>query len=145
MQEYVVGFMFSDSADRVLLIRKNRPKWQAGLLNGIGGHIEAGENPLQAMVREFREETGFEHGDWRQYLVFEFAGGRVYVFEARSDAAVANARTMTDEELIVSSSIVPQDALQNLHWMIPMALDEQARAARVSASDENPLWLATAA
>jgi hypothetical protein len=38
--EYVVGFAF-DTDGRVALIRKNRPEWQAGRLNGIGGHVEA--------------------------------------------------------------------------------------------------------
>jgi hypothetical protein len=54
---YVLGFVFSEDSSRVLLVWKNRPAWQAGKLNGIGGKIEAGETPLQAMQREFREET----------------------------------------------------------------------------------------
>lgn len=57
---YVLGFMFDHEEKHVLLIWKNRPKWQAGKLNGIGGKIEAGETPLQAMEREFTEETFFK-------------------------------------------------------------------------------------
>lgn len=57
--EYVLGFMFNEDESKVLLVHKNRPTWQAGKLNGIGGKIEAGETPLQAMEREFMEETGF--------------------------------------------------------------------------------------
>lgn len=48
---YVVGFMFSSDKTLVTLIRKNRPKWMNGKLNGVGGKIEIGETPLQAMVR----------------------------------------------------------------------------------------------
>jgi 8-oxo-dGTP pyrophosphatase MutT (NUDIX family) len=63
---YVVGFLFSEDESRVLLVWKNRPAWQDGKLNGVGGKIEAGETPLQAMEREFKEETYFgalfEHG-----------------------------------------------------------------------------------
>jgi 8-oxo-dGTP pyrophosphatase MutT (NUDIX family) len=63
---YVVGFLFSQDESKVLLVWKNRPAWQNGKLNGIGGKIEAGETPLQAMEREFKEETYFgalfEHG-----------------------------------------------------------------------------------
>ena len=55
---YVAGFLFSPDRSRVLLIRKNRPAWQAGKLNGLGGKIEPGETPPQAMRREFREEQG---------------------------------------------------------------------------------------
>ena len=35
-------------------------EWQAGLLNGIGGKIEDGEAPIEALVREFAEETGVQ-------------------------------------------------------------------------------------
>ena len=52
MKEYVVGFMFSEE------ILKNKPDWQAGRLNGVGGKVEPNEYPDQAMVREFEEETG---------------------------------------------------------------------------------------
>jgi len=57
---YVVGFLFSEDQSRVLLVWKNRPAWQNGKLNGVGGKIEAGETPLQAMEREFKEETYFD-------------------------------------------------------------------------------------
>ena len=56
---YVLGFVFSEACDRVLLMWKNRPAWQAGKLNGIGGKIEAGETAQHAMEREFTEETMF--------------------------------------------------------------------------------------
>lgn len=53
---YVLGFAFDDN--KVLLIRKTKPKWQAGRLNGVGGKVEAFDKDyLAAMVREFHEET----------------------------------------------------------------------------------------
>jgi 8-oxo-dGTP diphosphatase len=53
-------FLF-DSLDRVLLIRgaSNKKNW-ANLYNGIGGHIEAGEQILEAANRELIEETGIK-------------------------------------------------------------------------------------
>ena len=42
MSEYVVGFMLETLSDRVIVIRKQKPLWQSGLLNGVGGKIEAG-------------------------------------------------------------------------------------------------------
>ena len=48
--EYVVGFAFDKKRENVALIQKNRPPWQKGKLNGIGGHIEA-----EAAVRWLRE------------------------------------------------------------------------------------------
>lgn len=57
-RRFVLGFCFDIGYHNVLLIEKNRPPWQAGKLNGIGGKIEEGESPSGAMVREFQEETG---------------------------------------------------------------------------------------
>lgn len=146
MQEYVLGFMFDDTAERVLLIRKNRPSWQAGLLNGIGGHIEPGELPIDAMIREFREETGASHDDWRHYLVLEFPKGRIYCYAAQNTDACNEARTMTDEPLVITQiAQMPHDVLDNIRWMIPMALDRGAHAARVSSGGPTPDWFQIAA
>jgi 8-oxo-dGTP diphosphatase len=60
MISYVVGFMFSEYCNEIALIKKKRPEWQKGRLNGIGGHIEKNEVPHDAMYREFEEEAGIE-------------------------------------------------------------------------------------
>ncbi len=57
---YVAGFLFEPYMERVVLIQKEKPTWQKGRLNGVGGKMELGETPLQAMQREFREETGLD-------------------------------------------------------------------------------------
>lgn len=75
MTRYVVGFLFAD--DEVLLIKKNHPSWQFGKLNGLGGHIEENESPLDAMIREFEEESGgarIEH--WNMFLLLKGGGLR---------------------------------------------------------------------
>jgi 8-oxo-dGTP pyrophosphatase MutT (NUDIX family) len=56
---YVLGFAFG-SHGRVLLIRKERPAWQRGRMNGLGGKVESGETDAQAMRREFLEECGLD-------------------------------------------------------------------------------------
>ena len=58
MKTYCVGFMFSQNLQRVALIRKTHPDWQAGKLNGIGGEIDSRLALSDEMVREFAEETG---------------------------------------------------------------------------------------
>lgn len=60
MYGYVVGFAFTEEATSILLVRKNRPEWQKGCLNGIGGKIEDGETPAEAMSREAFEEAGIK-------------------------------------------------------------------------------------
>ena len=46
--------------DAVLLIEGARRKRWAGKLQGIGGGVQPGENPVRAAVREIREETGLQ-------------------------------------------------------------------------------------
>ena len=45
--------------DQVLLIHKKKGLG-AGMVNAPGGHIEEGETPVEAAVRETREEVGLE-------------------------------------------------------------------------------------
>ena len=54
--QYCLGFGYYN--DCVVLIKKERPKWQKGFLNGVGGKLEKNETALEAMIREFFEETG---------------------------------------------------------------------------------------
>jgi len=65
MTRYVLGFLIEKRTRRVVLITKSRPEWQAGKLNGVGGHIEEGEDALSAMRREWSEETGMPTSDWQ--------------------------------------------------------------------------------
>lgn len=130
MQEYVLGFAFSKDKQRVLLIKKKRPEWQKGLLNGIGGKIEKNETAYDAMIREFKEETGIvtEHDDWTIYSVMEGDKFKVCVFSAFLDS-LDTAQSMTDEQVINASvkhtlPILNREGVTNLSWLIPMALDE---------------------
>ena len=52
--------------DEVLLIRipEDRSSW-SGLYNGVGGHVEQGEDPLSAARREIFEETGLSPKELR--------------------------------------------------------------------------------
>lgn len=85
MQEYVAGFLFRQKGNgifqcegiiEVALIRKIKPEWQNGLLNGIGGKIEPGEYPLGAMIREFQEEAGLYILDWQHFATMNCGGNR---------------------------------------------------------------------
>lgn len=52
---------FIEKNDEVLMIERSKENAFAyQKLNGIGGHIEKGEDPLTAVRREVREESGLE-------------------------------------------------------------------------------------
>lgn len=53
---YVVGFVFNENLDKVVLMKRSKNPY-SGLLNGLGGKIEASETALEAMKREWKEET----------------------------------------------------------------------------------------
>lgn len=84
-EKMVVGFVFNEIFTRCLLIRKNRPKWMEGLLNGIGGHIEEGETPEEAMKRECFEECGLEISNWKEICIMSGENWSVDVFAATAD------------------------------------------------------------
>jgi 8-oxo-dGTP diphosphatase len=55
-------FLFHGEHVLLLKLAKNKGAWK-GQYNGIGGHIEQGEDPLTAARREIVEETGLAHGE----------------------------------------------------------------------------------
>lgn len=121
MTEYVAGFMFG--GDNVALIRKTKPAWQAGRLNGIGGKIEPGETPIQAMVREFEEETGFKTypDNWKEFVSLNGDGFVVHFFFTYGP--VEELKTTTDEvvTLVPIKEVSVENAIPNLTWLLPMA------------------------
>jgi len=124
MKRYVVGFLF-DGAGNVVLIKKNRPAWQAGFLNGVGGHMEINESPGTAMSREFKEETGVEIAPdrWRLFAQLKGEGVEVWCFTC---VRTANLRQMTDELVSWYNEAICFDpaVLPSLSWLIPMARDQ---------------------
>lgn len=126
---YTVGFLFSFDKQQIALIRKNRPDWQKGRLNGIGGHVEAGETAAQCMMREFGEEIFYPSPyktEWRQYCTLVGPSFDVYCFAAMGDLAGIKAKTDEDVEIINVDQIHPlrnKDMIENLPTLVSMAID----------------------
>lgn len=122
---FVLGFLFSEDGTRIAVINKNRPAWQAGAINGLGGKIEAGEKPLDAMNREFREEAGVFVGLWDRFAELYGTDFEVVVFRAFSDACLHRVSTVGDErvEVMPIRDALATRHISNLSWLLPLALD----------------------
>lgn len=81
-QKYVLGFIFNKDKTKIALIRKDRPEWQKGLLNAVGGKVEADETSFEAMIRECKEETDqlILINEWRNFCNFSGDWGSVECF-----------------------------------------------------------------
>lgn len=119
--------MFSLDFSLVWMVRKNRPDFQAGKLNGIGGKVELREDPISAMVREFREETGAETRaeEWLPFArIGHLPDWAVYFYACQSDRY--DLETKTDETIVsidTATISTRADVLENMRWLIPLAMD----------------------
>ena len=132
MMEYVAGFLFSDHYKLVALIEKQKPAWQKGKLNAIGGKIEPGETPAEAMRREFREETGVDIESWRRYVVLNGPGFIVhFFFTTVTERKLREVQTTTEEVVGIydAGDLDAISTIPNLKWLIPMARSMQYETA----------------
>lgn len=128
MTRYVAGFLFTPDRQEVVLIRKDKPTWQAGRLNGVGGKLQDGEAWADCMEREFREETGVTipaHA-WQHTVTLFNEHFECRFFRAFSPEA-KNVRTAEQEVVrlynlhdVMSSRLT---LIDNLYWLIPLQLD----------------------
>ena len=139
MTRYVVGLVFDEARDHVLLIHKRRPQWMAGKLNGIGGKVEASEGFRQAMERECAEESGLSGLAWEPVSLLQGPGFDV-MFYAAFTQAVFYAIQKTDERLQVYPvrSLPEGRIMPNLPVMIALALDRSGIAKPVHLRDVVP-------
>lgn len=124
---YSVGFLFDTERKHVLLIKKEKPEWQKGCLNGIGGKNEARENPIDTMNRECFEECGLEVG-WRECGVMlgkNNDGSKFicYIFKA-FDNIIYHYQQKESEQLAIYdvSTALKEPHIKNLEFLIPYCL-----------------------
>ena len=137
MMEASVGFCFDQTMTRVALIRKNRPQWQAGLLNGIGGKREGNETPVETMVREFREEAGVDTdaSEWLPLAILSGDWFTIHCYYMRNPHAYDNAVAQTDELLEFWSLSDPEifnSCVPSVPWLIWLAKDSNMQRGQMS-------------
>ena len=126
-QRFVVGFAITPTRE-FLLVKKLRPKWQAGHLNGIGGKIEEDETPIAAMRREASEEAGLGHLPWRRSGLMRGTNNdgnafECYVFSAISPATFKHEQR-EDEPLglYTLDEALALPHIANLEYLLPFVL-----------------------
>lgn len=130
-KSYALGFAFDETLRHVVLLQKAKPEWAAGMWNGLGGKVEHGETPLQAMEREFEEECGvlIPQDNWLTLGAFQRPGWFVQCFVARTNA-IFQASTVEAEKITIypvhefmANTILEEETHSGLEcaWLVPYA------------------------
>lgn len=135
--EYVLALLFTADAREVVLVHKTRPAWQAGRVNALGGKVHEGEALVDAARREVREEAGVDVYEWKEFLLWQDAEYQLRAVRAFDDAARL-ARTAEDQEVFLAPvDALPPNVIDNLRWIIPLALDRDV-AVPIAVASANP-------
>lgn len=133
-QRYVLGVLLDEDEKHVLVILKNRPAWQLGKLNCVGGKIEGDELPIAAMTREFLEETNYQGEElprW-QYVGkrfreatydFQPTSYEMFIFVAHVDTRACE-NMSTDEptfRIPLNLEVLQRRGVPGLAWVVDIA------------------------
>jgi 8-oxo-dGTP diphosphatase len=116
------------NGDDVLLL-KGAPgkRLYANQYNGVGGHVERGEDILAGLLREVREETGLEikHPTLRAVIVAdEGSGPGVVIFVYTAMSASRSVRPSAEGELVWAprARLLDYDLVPDLRELLPRLL-----------------------
>jgi len=80
-----------ENGNDILMIRRNRKdRFGFGKMNGVGGHIEQGEDPTESAIREVKEETGLSIQEMELIAIFFIDIGNnpgigLFVYKGKTD------------------------------------------------------------
>lgn len=136
---YVLLLAFSRNADKMLLIRKQYPDYQIDKLNGLGGVMKPAEAPVEAAVRKFENETGIktEYSMWRHFATILYKEAVLYCVVMRSNVIFQYGSRGEEVILFNVQDVVGRkladEIMQDLHHLVPMALYDGIRHAKIEA------------
>lgn len=124
---------FLTHGDDVLLLRGAPTKrlW-AGRLNGVGGHLEPGEDVLGSARREVREETGLEPGELSLRAVVHVRGADdlpgviLFVFVGRAPSRQVRPSREGHPEWHPRDALPRGELVEDLYEMLPRVLADGA-------------------
>ncbi|NOZ72868.1 MAG: NUDIX domain-containing protein [Chloroflexi bacterium] len=119
--------------DEILVIRRAAHKklWP-GVVNAPGGHVEVGEDPLQAARRELWEETGIEATklDLRGMLITDSeqpgVGILVFIFRAEVEDTQLTASSEGTPLWLSRNALANETILPDFPLLLSLCLDQPA-------------------
>jgi 8-oxo-dGTP diphosphatase len=127
------------NGDDVLLMRRAAHKRVfPNRYNGVGGHIERGEDPYTSARREIFEETGLAVQDLRLRAVYnvdagEATGIMVFTFTAISEDRAVIASDEGTLHWIPRHAVLQYDLVEDLPIVLPHILEMRV--------EDNPLFI----
>jgi len=122
------NLIFITKDDCILLLKGAPTKrlW-ANKYNGIGGHIEPGETPLQSAHRELLEETGFtiEHLDLRAIIHITMPqppGVMLFIFVGQTPTSMVLASSEGTPVWVPKSEYLHLELVEDLYTLLPIIL-----------------------
>ena len=131
--------IFLTSSDQVLLIKgAPQKKLWANLYNGIGGHVERGEDVLSAAYRELDEEAGLAPEQLRLVGVVlidtgQASGIGLYILKGECKSKQFTPSDEGSLEWVQRSQLLSLPLVEDLPTLLPRVLDHQAGEAPFSA------------